>query len=622
MQILIMRIAGLLLTLLIGINIGFAQQTQPKRYTTPLCGSVILRDLEDKYNLQVYNMEMPGVEGREENERLKDIKAESAGKFPRKATKGNNKKTTAPMPLLGINFVADSLSGVPPDNYMAISKGKKAVSVLNSYISVHDVAAGTYTLRKNLLIFSVAIGLTGANDFRFDPKIVYDPEADKYICVMLNGTNQYNYIVFGFSQTNDPTGSWNFYKLYGDYSSDTTWFDYPAISITKNDFFLTGNKIKYDSSWQAGFKKTLIYQIRKEDGYSGDATLNYQIWDSVTYNGKYIRCLYPLNPGDSLQNPAQYFLSNKNFDVLNDSVFLVKVPDTIGGTGSLTVTPIVSSLSYGVPPNGRQPDTSLSLATNDGRILGGYVRGNEIQFVNTSVNPVNGNASVYHGVISNFSTAPTLQGHIYSLDSFDFGYPNISYTGNTGGVNQSIISFNYSGSNTYPAFGAIFFDGSAYSNMLTIKSGDSTIRMLAGKEQRWGDYSGTQPDFAAIGTVWVEGIYGKKNRQYGDYMAQLKSPFYTTKVKDIIPAINTRLYPNPAWEFMSFEFNLSASQPVSFTIVDIQGKVVDEIAAQYCREGKNLVQFNIAPLPTGTYFLKINTCNNEPIKPEMFIRKP
>ncbi len=93
-------------------------------------------------------------------------------------------------------------------------------------------------------------------------------------------------------------------------------------------------------------------------------------------------------------------------------------------------------------------------------------------------------------------------------DTLDFGYPNISYASNPFGPNQSIISFDYSGAHTYPAYGAILFDGSNYSDMLTIMSGDSTINMLAQKEQRWGDYSGSQPDWNVPGAVWVEGIFG------------------------------------------------------------------------------------------------------------------
>jgi hypothetical protein len=511
---------------------------------------------------------------------------------------------------------------------MSVSAGNKAVAVMNGTIAIHDATSGNYLLRKGLLSFSAAVGLNnsfGSNyNYRFDPKIVYDPSADRFICVMLNGTNEHNWIVLGFSQSNDPMAGWNFYKFYGDYTGDTTWFDYPAISITQNEFFLTGNKIKYDSSWQAGFTRSLIYQVRKQDGYNGDTALTYQIWDSVTYNNKYLRCLYPLNPGDSLLGPSQYFLSNRNFDLNNDSVFIVKVPDTIGSADTiLTVTAVAAtSGSYGAPPDARQPDTAYTLATNDARVLGGFIKGNEIQYVNESVNPANGASAVYLGVISNFQTAPTMTGRLFSIDSLDFGYPNISYAGSVGGANQSIISFEYSGPATNPGYAAILFDGSNFSDMVNIHSGDSSIKMLNQKEQRWGDYSGSQPDWTTLGAVWVEGIYGRKNRQYGNYMARLTSPYRvstpTAPFKHTSPSL---VYPNPAFEFLSFGFTVSQEQSFSFVIYDMQGHEVAKILDNFCREGQNVIQLNIASLAPGTYFLKALGSKGENIEVHTFVRK-
>ena len=611
------RFFFLLSTVLCGY-VSVAQQ--PRRYTAPLLGTTVLRDTFEKYDATVRSMELPEVEGELEQARLQKVKEASAKLFPRKHTKTANKTTAASMPVLASNFVADSLSGIPPDNYMAISVAKKAVSVINGTIAIHDALTGSYLYRRTLGNFSRAIGLNSFNDYRFDPKVIYDPEADRFICVMLNGINQYNYIVLGFSDTNDPAAAWHFYAFYGDYRHDTTWFDYPAISITKNEFFLTGNKIFYDSSWQAGFRRTLIYQVRKADGYAGAATLGYQIWDSVTYGGKFIRCLHPVKAGSSLAGPEQYFLSDRNFSTLNDTVFLVKVPDTMGGSGTLTITPVVSSVSYGVPPDGRQPDTAHTLATNDGRVLGGFLANNEIQLVSTSVNPVNGNAAIYHGVMRNVSTTPTLTGHIYSYDSLDLGYPNISYTGYSGGNNQSIISFNYSGPSTFPGLGATYFDGSNYSPMLNVKSGSASISRLAQKQQRWGDYSGSQVDWGMIGSVWAEGIFGANGGLYGCYMAQIYSPDFTS-VPTLTRTQGARLFPNPAVEFVNFEFSLARRQKIAFAIYDLQGKLVDKLLTQLCNDGENIIEFNTAPLSPGTYFVKGVGEYGETIDAGKFIKK-
>ncbi|NDC40503.1 MAG: T9SS C-terminal target domain-containing protein [Chitinophagia bacterium] len=588
---------------------SLAQTSHPQRFTTRLMGTVVVKDVPDKYNALVYNTAMPETEGEQEAARLDSIKAVSARKFPRKAAPAQKKTTSVAPPAVHASFVADSNTGIPPDNYLAVSTGNKAVSVINQTFAVHDATTGAYLYRKSLAFVSNAVGLNNVmHDFRYDPKIMYDPGADRFITVMLNGTDSYNFIVIGFSKTNDPAGAWNFYRFYGDYTADTTWFDYPAISITNGEFFLTGNKIKYDSSWQAGFTQTLVYQINKWQGYNGDTTLSYQIWDSIAYGGRNLRCLHPVKPGVTMAGPAQYFLSNRNFDVSNDTVFLVKISDSINGTPTLTVTPLVSSLSYGVPPNARQTDTGLTLATNDGRILGAFMEHDEIQFVNTSVYPATGSSAIYHGVIRNVTGAPTVTGGFIQVDTLDMGYPNISCaTTGSGPGEKSIITFNYSGPRTFPAFGAVYYDGTGYSDMVTIKKGDTTISQLTQKEQRWGDYSGSQPQWGNSGIVWAEGIYGRRrSRSYGCWIAQLYAPGYEG-VEDPIRSNNAKLYPNPAFDFVTMEFTLPASAVVTFTICTADGRVVDRLPEQYCREGNNVLQFNASSLPSGMYTMRISS---------------
>ncbi len=270
-----------------------------------------------------------------------------------------------------------------------------------------------------------------------------------------------------------------------------------------------------------------------------------------------------------------------------------------------------------------QPDTSRTLATNDGRVLGGFIRGNEIQFVSTSSNAANGASSVYHGIISNINTAPTVQGRLISIDTLDFGYPNISYTGNSGGLNHSIITYEYSGLKTNPGYGAVFFDGSDYSNMLIVKSGDGSVKILTGKEQRWGDYSASHTDWDAIGAVWVEGIFGRKDFRYGNYMARLASPYYTNAVEDngTIRAQAARLFPDPAWEYVNYEFNVEKAQSFSFVIYDVNGKVVDKLLDSYCQRGRNMIQFNIAPLAHGIYFLKAQGKEGEQLPVHKLLRQ-
>src|SRR6478735_5561522 len=108
------------------------------------------------------------------------------------------------------------------------------------------------------------------------------------------------------------------------------------ISLSKNELFLSINLLYNDSTWQAGFVETIVWQINKKNGYSGQ-TLNTTLHSNIGYNGKAIRNLCPVKGGSKLNSPNMYFISNRNLASQNDTVFLVNITDTIGAsTASVT----------------------------------------------------------------------------------------------------------------------------------------------------------------------------------------------------------------------------------------------------------------------------------------------
>ena len=610
-----MRVA-LLFSLTALTAFSVAQAQSPRRGTVPLAGVQVLADVSDPFDAQVISLEAPAPDGNPDKARLRAVKAEVARRFPHRSTPSTTpfsaalKTTTAQLPVVDRNFQADSLTGIPPDNDMAISAGGKAVSVVNSSIAVLD-DTGKMLQRKTLYSFSIAVGLNNGagnqNNYRYDPKVMYDAAADRYICVILNGVNQYNHIVIGFSQSNDPAGAWAFYKFYGDYAGDATWFDYPTVALTEKEFFLTGNKLGFNTSWQTGFRQSVIYQINKASGYNAAATLQYQLWDGISHNGRPIRNLYPVKRGMGTTGPDQWFLSNRNFDVQNDTIFLVRLPDTIGAAAqTLTIQPLVSNLPYGVPPNGRQKGTFYQLATNDGRVLGAFASGTDIQFVSATNSP-GGSSGVYHGRIQNYRTAPVVTATRIAVDSLDFGYPNISPASLSPGGQQAIISFNGTGPGTFAFLGAMFYDGSQHSDIARVKNGDSIIVSIQSDTvQRWGDYMGSQPEPGAAGVVWIEGIFGQKPRRYGNWMARILSPDYVAGVGSApaTPRAEAIVFPNPSFQYVRLRFTAAADGPVRFSIVDAAGRAVASVLDALCRKGVSEITLNIASLPPGNYVLQ------------------
>lgn len=611
-------IAGITLASLVNIQAA-AQQAKGTLHQARLAGSNVFGEMEDKYNAYVYSYEATSPDGDAEKKKLEKVKQQLSMMYPHRASRTAYKTTAAKEPVIIQSYAANVNPGTPPDNDFAVSRGNKAVSVINVNAAIMDAASGQVLTGRSLGFFSGSVGLQLSG--RYDPKVQYDPLADRFICVMLHDRDADNYIVVGFSQSNDPDGAWAWYKFYGDYKSDSTWFDYPGVAITKDEVFITGNKIKFAAPWETGFSETVIYQVNKHDGYAADTVLDYKIWDGIQYGGKSIRNLFPVRPGWLPETNEQYFVSNRNFDVQNDTIFLVKVPGTIAQGGNLSITALKSPLAYGVPPNGRQPDTSATLATNDGRILGAYGINDEIQFVSTTINTANGASGVYHGKITNYKSSPVVSyAQIFSIDTLDFGYPNISFTGNPWGLNQSIINFNYTGPNTPAGMGAIVYDGGGYSNMVKLKEGDGSITgQNGGKAQRWGDYTASQVDYNQLGSVWIEGIYGRSDNEYGNWIVRLGSP--ALSVDQLSVQKQGQLFPNPVNTYLSYKFNLETAGEISFAIYDMSGRKVNDLIVKECAAGKNLIQFNTVSLPAGVYILKGVNTEGTGVMTERFVKQ-
>jgi type IX secretion system substrate protein len=353
--------------------------------------------------------------------------------------------------------------------------------------------------------------------------------------VFLNGfTPATSYIIVAFSSSTNPNDPWNLFALSGNPLNDNTWSDYPAVAITKDELFITINQLNPDSSWQTGFVQTLIWQMDKNAAFDGDTTINTLLWSDIKFAGKTIRYFTPMKGGTGPKGPNMYFLSNQNFGINTDTIFVAEISDNISSNAAaIDVKRTNSSVKYGMPPQGRQTGGHI-LDTNDDRILGGFYENGKIQFVgNTAWYPIAYPdtflyAGIYHGFVDSLdSDQPVVTANIiYDPDTIlDLGYPNIAFSGNQYCEDEAIITFNYTAPSVFSGSSAIYYanDGS-YSDFVTLKTGDNYVDILAGTYERWGDYSGIQRKFNEEGVVWASTSWGNTNKRNATWISELFSP--------------------------------------------------------------------------------------------------
>ncbi|MCE3226999.1 MAG: hypothetical protein K0S32_1550 [Bacteroidetes bacterium] len=531
------------------------------------------------------------------------------------------KSQSAILPNLvgGQSFFANPWGvSTPNDNDMAISNSGQLVSVQNTNIFIRNTVTNSVSPVKSLAAFTTPINSLHQE---FDPKVMYDPLRDRFVLVCLVGfVDTTSKIIVGFTQTNDPNGNWNLYTLPGDPLNVGLWSDYPMISMTEKELFLSVNYLYNDSSWQTGFVETLVWQMKKDSGYAG-LPIGSVLHSNIKFNGKAIRNLCPAKGGSNLKTPNMYFVSNRNLASQNDSVFLVNVTDTIGAP-TLTVTSkvMIASQPYYFPPPGRQPTAvSQSLATNDSRNLGAFYENNKIQYVHNTKNPANNLSTVYYGIIDNPAAAsPTVTGYMITNDTMDFAYPNISYAGNGPTDDNAIINFDHTSDKVYAGISAIRADGLGdFSPKIRIQNGATWINLLAANLERWGDYSGSQRRYNYPGEVWVSGYYGytysaSYPRAHGAWVTQLvlNSGMVTHAPSKDESANSVNVFPNPANDIFTVEIDIPKQEYLSFEILDAQGKVIHVLLRDWVKVKQNSFSFSTRDLAKGIYFLKISGNNN------------
>jgi len=602
----------------------FAQQKctyQKSHFTVSKSRTVNVSGIKTDWNVQLLNLDKPVEGNKAYAEYINKIKAEAEKKYPRKDLSlfpyNEKVKSTPDTPVVVKAFEGNIFgNNIPNDNTLAISNNGMLISNINCNIYIYNTQHNDTLLKTvSLSAFSDTLQLYPE---QYDPKLLYDPSVDKFVMAYLAGyVDSTSDIVVAFSQTNNPLGLWNLYYLSGNPLADSSWSDFPSIALTQNELFLTVNLLKDTGTWQTAFKQTVIWQIDKNKGYNGD-TLKTKLWSQIKYDGTSIRNLDPVQGGSALVGPDIYLLSDRNFAIQNDTFFLLHISDVLTDTNAvLTVTPVLSDKNYGMPPSAKQPQNQ-TFATNDARVLGSFIENDKIQFVGNTMDTLSGLATIYHGIINNLSTTPSLHLKLMS-DTLEFGYPNISYTGNGPSDNSAIIGADYSAFNVYAGLCAFNYNGitGLYSSRGILKTGTSYINFFTNTDpERWGDYSGNQRVYNDPGKVWVSGTWGKKasiySRVNATWIAELHIPAPDAGVSNFNfnEQASMNAYPNPVSDLEFVEVTIPYNATIDVSLFDNNGKLVRTLLHGPAEIGKNILSFSTKPLSKGIYLLTVKDSRN------------
>ncbi len=530
----------------------------------------------------------------------------------------NDARTTASAPAVGANFAANgSLVGTPADNSVAISNSGQVVSVNNDgvFFSAASGSGSSYTYWTDFFT-----GLP-SSAYIYDPRVIYDPVADRFIIVILNGyTSAESDVIVLFSKTSTPaTGGWNQYAIPGNILGNGTWLDYPNIGISGQDLFITGNLFTDGGS----FDQSIIYQVGKAAGYA-DASLNYAYFSGLSTSPYGAFSIVPATHAFGSSTDAGIYLLSNNTGGAS-SVRLWHINANLTSSPTLSSTTVTVPF-YSPPADAFQPSGGDQLSTGGCRVQEAFLLDGFLHAVfNTDVG--SGYSGVYYlrlNVNNNTAQAAT---YGEADAGVDVAYPCLASASRllqNPPSKSVIIGFCRASSGSFPSIGAVNCDNAmAFSAPVTVQTGTSIVDYSAGSgTERWGDYTHAQRRFNSNpARVWIGASYGTNISAGGSTFTEK----YRTRIAELISTdtvgsaagleegasaasrSEAAVYPNPLAgpALLRIGFTNPAQGVVVIQLHDATGRTVRTLHRGHLRAGSHLLAFNEGALSGGTYTITI-----------------
>ena len=389
----------------------------------------------------------------------------------------------------------------PPDPSLAVGP-EHIVEVVNSAIAIYT-KDGTATFTQRLNSVNGDPGFfeeLDAQDFVFDPKVMYDSIANRFIIVALELIGTDSFINIAVSDDDDPNGIWFRYRTCStiQIGNGFYFFDYPGWGYDEEGIYTTGNLFLI-SGTGPGFGGVLFRSFDKAPLLAGDTAV---FTDICNPGAATVQCAQTFG-----ENSAPFFIGNDT----NSSLEIIALQDAL-------VSPSFETFRLTVPsftnpsnaPNGNGTGAANLLDTIGPRIYNTIWRDGRLWAAHTVAGSNSAAVARWYEIATNDwpqSGEPTLvqSGEIDPGNSISTFFPAI-YTDVEG---NAAMVMAYS-SPTETASVAVV------ARSVTDPLGMMSEPMLFatgdfGTSGRWGDYFDIALDPADNSTFWTIGQVTSNN---------------------------------------------------------------------------------------------------------------
>ena len=173
----------------IAIQINIKAQSSYKSFTTktPLVAVINMSDKDEDFDPKLMLIKaanpLPATTYHLNKQMLDAKHFESMQNYNGKSVNPLS-KNVVPQPVQLKGFKANITQGTPNDNDIAVSNAGIVCSVVNTNMNILNDTGKVLSSRT---LSSIAKGITNLNR-TYDPRVIYDPEADRFIFVFMQGS--------------------------------------------------------------------------------------------------------------------------------------------------------------------------------------------------------------------------------------------------------------------------------------------------------------------------------------------------------------------------------------------------------------------------------------------------
>lgn len=376
-------------------------------------------------------------------------------------------------------------NSIPPDPHVAVGP-EHVVGTVNSDFAIWD--------KKGNLLKRIS-----ANSWfsaflvdPFDPKVVYDHFAQRWVMVWLDQKDAppSGAIMISVSDDSNPLGTWRNWILPSNINGTTStnnWGDYQGVGFDGQNFYITSNQFNFGGY----FDYAKIRVIKKDQIYNNptDTCKWYDFWD-VKYPGSSQR-VFNIRPVIHYNNVDTAYLVHVPYYSSNGYALYRIIYDGQGVpslSGSAVTVTAFSDPPQALQPGGAALESSGPELTNEPVYRDGF-----IWLAHSTRNPSSGSYSAVRICKLNPVTATPVEQLTFGTPSTWYFYPAIM-TDKSGNI---VFTVSRSSMTEYVS---AYFVGkqngtTSFTQAYTLMPGRGSYQKDYGSgRNRWGDYLGIALD--------------------------------------------------------------------------------------------------------------------------------